>query len=97
MTTVAAAGMPPLTFLTAFILPHGIFEIPAIIFAGAAVLNMGAALAAPSKGKSVGEAWLRSLANWVKIMVAVVIPLLLAASVFETIITPQIAVWFLSQ
>jgi uncharacterized membrane protein SpoIIM required for sporulation/ABC-type transport system involved in multi-copper enzyme maturation permease subunit len=97
MATVAAAGMSPLTFLAAFIVPHGIFEIPAILFAGAAILNMGATLAAPSKGKSVGEAWLRSLANWVKIMVAVVIPLLLAAAVIEALITPQIAVWFLSR
>ncbi len=97
MATVVVAGMSPLTFLAAFIVPHGIFEIPAILFAGAAILNMGAALAAPSKGKSVGEAWLRSLANWVKIMVAVVIPLLLAAAVIEARITPQIAVWFLSR
>jgi uncharacterized membrane protein SpoIIM required for sporulation len=97
MTTVAAAGLPPLKFLAAFILPHGIFEIPAIIFAAAAVLNMGAALAASSSGKSVGEAWLRSMAIWVKIMVAVIIPLLLAAAVVEALITPRVVVWLLSQ
>ncbi len=97
MITVASAGVPPLTFLAAFILPHGIFEIPAILIAGAAILKMGATLATPSKEKSVGEAWLRSLANWVKIMIAVVIPLLLVGAVIEALITPQIAVWFLSR
>ena len=76
MATVAAGGISPAIFLSAFILPHGIFEIPAILIAGAAILRMGASLASPAQGKSIGEAWLRSFANWVKIMVAVVIPLL---------------------
>jgi uncharacterized membrane protein SpoIIM required for sporulation/ABC-type transport system involved in multi-copper enzyme maturation permease subunit len=97
MATVAAGGISPAVFLTAFILPHGIFEIPAILIAGAAILKMGASLATPAQGKSIGEAWLRSFANWVKIMVAVVVPLLLIAAAVEALVTPRIAFWFLSQ
>jgi uncharacterized membrane protein SpoIIM required for sporulation len=97
IATVAAGGLSPGLFFAAFILPHGLFEIPAILIAGAAILKMGASLATPAQGKSIGEAWLRSFANWVKIMVAVVLPLLLIAATVEALITPHIAVWFLSQ
>ena len=97
IATVAAGGLSPGLFFAAFILPHGLFEIPAILIAGAAILKMGANLATPAKGKSIGEAWLRSFANWVKIMIAVVLPLLLIAATIEALITPRIAVWFLSQ
>ncbi len=97
MASTAVVGLSPGVFLAAFILPHGIFEIPAVLLAGAAILNMGASLAAPSSGKSVGEAWLQSFANWAKMMVAVILPLLLVAAAVEALITPQIAIWLLSR
>lgn len=94
MATVAAAGLAPWTFLWTFILPHGIFEIPAIVISGATILYMGARLVTPVKGQAVGEVWLRSLAIWAKIMVAVVIPLLFAAAAMEALITPQVILRF---
>lgn len=97
MATVAPAGISPLAFLAGFILPHGVFEIPAIIFAGASILNMGASLATSQRGLSVGEAWLRAFANWVKIMLAVVLPLLLVAAMMEALVTPRVALWMLSR
>jgi uncharacterized membrane protein SpoIIM required for sporulation len=42
--TMASAGLSPLLFLLAFVIPHGVLEIPAIIFAGAAILRLGATL-----------------------------------------------------
>jgi uncharacterized membrane protein SpoIIM required for sporulation/ABC-type transport system involved in multi-copper enzyme maturation permease subunit len=89
--TAARAGLPPGTFLTAFILPHGILEIPAIVLAGAAALKLGATLSAPAEGRSIGEALLHSFADWAKILIALVIPLLLAAAVLEVFITPIVA------
>ena len=91
--TVANAGLSPFLFLLAFVLPHGILEIPAIILAGAAILRLGATLATPSHGKSIGEAWLGAGADWAKVMVGVVLPLLLGAAVLEVLVTPQVALW----
>jgi len=76
-------------------LPHGIFEIPAIILAGGAALRLGATLTAPAKGRTMSEALLVSLADWVKVMVAFVIPMLLVAAVFEIYVTPKIAILLL--
>jgi uncharacterized membrane protein SpoIIM required for sporulation len=89
---IAAAGLSPLTFLTALVLPHGVFEIPAMILAGAAILNLGASLTAPARGKTIGEAWLHALAKWAKVMVGLVLPLLLLAALIEVFVTPRIAV-----
>jgi uncharacterized membrane protein SpoIIM required for sporulation/ABC-type transport system involved in multi-copper enzyme maturation permease subunit len=94
---VSLAGHSALTFLVALVLPHGIFEIPAMLLAGAAILNLGATLTAPADGKTIGEAWLLALAKWAKIMVGVVFPLFLLAAVVEVFITPQVAVWILGK
>ena len=48
-------GMNPLTVLAAFILPHGILEIPAIILSGAAILQVGASLVTPHQQQSISE------------------------------------------
>jgi uncharacterized membrane protein SpoIIM required for sporulation/ABC-type transport system involved in multi-copper enzyme maturation permease subunit len=90
--TVGSVGVSPTSFFTAFVLPHGVLEIPAIILAGAAILQMGATLAAPSESNTIGEAWLGSLADWTRVMVALVLPLLLAAAVVEVFLTPRIAI-----
>jgi uncharacterized membrane protein SpoIIM required for sporulation len=90
---IAAAGISPLVFLVALVLPHGILEIPAIILTGAAILHLGATLATPAQGITISEAWLCSLARWARVMVGVVAPLFLAAALIEVFITPQVAVW----
>lgn len=93
--TMASAGLSPLLFLLGFVAPHGILEIPAIIFAGAAILRFGATLATPSPGKTIGEAIVGGMADWAKVMVGLVLPLLLGAAVLEVLITPRIAFWIL--
>jgi uncharacterized membrane protein SpoIIM required for sporulation len=91
------AGLPPLTFLAAFILPHGIAEIPAIVLAGASILRLGATLATPARGKTISEALLLALADWARIMLALVMPLLLVAALLEIFITPRVALLLLGQ
>jgi len=95
MGSMAGAGLPPLTFLAAFVLPHGILEIPAAILAGAAILRLGATLAAPAEGQTIGEAWLRALADWARIMAGLVMPLLLGAALLEVLVTPRLAIWLI--
>ncbi|MBN2502118.1 MAG: stage II sporulation protein M [Anaerolineales bacterium] len=96
VATIASAGIPAGKFLVAFVLPHGIFEIPAIVLCGAAILRVGGSLAALSKNESIGEGLLRSLADWVKIVLGVVVPLLLVAAIMEALVTPRFGLWFLS-
>ena len=85
-------GLSPWAFLAAFVLPHGVLEIPAVILGGAAILRLGATLAAPAHGQSIGEAWLHALADWARIMLALVLPILLGAAVLEVFVTPRLAV-----
>ncbi len=91
--TIASAGLSPFLFLLAFVLPHGILEIPAIILAGAAIVRLGATLASPSPGRTIGEAWLVAMVDWAKVMVGLVIPLLLGAAIIEVLVTPRIVSW----
>lgn len=93
MATVARAGLSPWTFFNAFILPHGVLEIPALVLAGAAILRLGATLATPANGETIGSAWLKAFADWTRTMVAWVIPLLLGAAILEIFLTPRVALW----
>ncbi len=89
--TVASAGVSPLVFLAAFIAPHGILEIPALIISGAAILRLGATLITPAHGRTIGEAWLIALADWLRVFVALVVPLMLGAAALEVLVTPRLA------
>jgi uncharacterized membrane protein SpoIIM required for sporulation len=91
MAMLARSGMAVLPVVVGLLLPHGIIEIPAAILATAAVLHAGAALATPDTKRTVGEVWLAALADWAKMMVGVVIPLLFVAAAVEVWVTPRIA------
>lgn len=84
------AGYPPGPLLLAGIAPHGIFEIPALIISCAAVLHIGLMLVTPKAHRTLGEVMLEALADWFKVTVAVVAPLLAIAAVIETYVTPQL-------
>ncbi len=90
------SGLPVMTLVAGLILPHGIIEVPVAILSTAAVLHAGAALARPTPGKTTGEVWLEAIADWSKVMVGVVIPLLFVASAIEVWVTPRIAFWLFS-
>ena len=92
----AAAGFSPWQFAAGFVLPHGILEIPAILLVGAAILRLGGTLTAPFRGKSIGAAMVISLADWARIMLVLVIPLLLGAAVLEVLLTPRMALLMLN-
>ncbi len=89
---MALVGVSPLLFFVAFILPHGLFEIPAAILEGAAILHLGASVIAPPPGKTLGESWLLALADWAKISLGLVVPLLAVAALLEAFVTPRVVV-----
>ncbi len=95
--TLAAIGISPFSFLAAFVLPHGILEIPAMIIAGASILRIGATLAGPARKGTIGSAFIYAVADWVKVFVLIVAPLLLGAALLEVYLTPEIVLWFFAQ
>ena len=70
------------------ILPHGIFEIPALILASAAILYIGIVLVTPRPQKTLGEVLIEAIADWTKIGLGLVLPLLTLAAIIETWVTP---------
>ena len=87
---VGILGYSPWIFVTAFVLPHGIVELPAAILGTAFALRMGAALVSPPAGLDVGHGFLLVLADFCKIFFLLVVPLLLIAAFVEVNLTPQI-------
>lgn len=81
-------GFSPFLIFAAGILPHGVFELTAVILATAAMLKVGAQLVSPNTDKSLGEALLLSIADWFRIFIGLVVPLLAVAAVIEIYLTP---------
>ena len=87
---MALLGFNPWLFLATFILPHGILELPAAIIGTGFALRIGAALVSPPQGLDVGQGFLLALADFMKVFLFFVLPLLLLAAFVEAHITPQI-------
>lgn len=81
-------GFSPMITFLAGVLPHGIFELTGIFLATAAMFKVGAQLVTPQTEKSLGEVLLLSLADWFRVFIGVVLPLLAIAAVVEVYITP---------
>ena len=90
---MAWLGYSPWAFLATFVLPHGLFEIPAAAIATAFALRLGASVTAPRPGLTVGEGMVVALADLVKVFIFLVVPLLLIAAFVEANLTPQIVLW----
>ena len=90
---VAWLGYSPLAFVAAFFLPHGLFEIPAAVVATAFALRIGASVTATREGLTVGEGLVAAVAEFAKVFLFLVIPLLLVAAFVEANLTPQIVIW----
>lgn len=83
-------GAQPWPLFLAGVLPHGVFELPALMIGSAAALYIGVTIVTPQTGKSMGEVILDLLADWTKIFIGLVVPLLAVAAVIEAYITPGI-------
>jgi uncharacterized membrane protein SpoIIM required for sporulation/ABC-type transport system involved in multi-copper enzyme maturation permease subunit len=80
----------PLQFLVAYVLPHGIIELPAAILGAALGLRIGAALMSPPKGFTVGQNILWAFAQYVKVWLFVLLPMFFVGSMIEGLLTPLI-------
>jgi uncharacterized membrane protein SpoIIM required for sporulation/ABC-type transport system involved in multi-copper enzyme maturation permease subunit len=88
-------GYNPVLFFVAAVLPHGVLELPAAVIATALAVRMGAVFMSPSRGMTVGEGWLWALADFVKVFLALVLPLLALAAALEVHVTPRVVLWVL--
>jgi uncharacterized membrane protein SpoIIM required for sporulation/ABC-type transport system involved in multi-copper enzyme maturation permease subunit len=90
LALIGVMGGSPLKAGIFGILPHGLFEIPALIFASAAILHIGILLVTPRPQQTLGEMLIEAIADWTKIGLGLVLPLLTVAAVIETWITPAL-------
>jgi uncharacterized membrane protein SpoIIM required for sporulation len=58
---------------------------------------MGMAMLSLPKGKTLGQNWMQAVAEWARITLGVVLPLLIVAAMLEVILTPAIALWALAR
>ena len=88
LALIKAMGQSPVTIGLYGILPHGVFEITALILASASILYIGIILVTPRPQRTLGEILIESIADWMKIAIGLVLPLLTIAAIIETWITP---------
>ena len=88
-------GGEPLRFLGALIIPHAIFEFPAAVITGAAIMQLGLAALSIPKGISLSEGFIAAVAGLTRVALGVVLPLLVIAAAVEVFLTPRIAIWLL--
>lgn len=82
----------PLPFLVGFILPHGIFELPAAVLGIAVAMRVSTSVISPPEGLSIGQSLQFAIVNYLKIL-ALIVPLLLIAAILEANVTPTIGCW----
>jgi uncharacterized membrane protein SpoIIM required for sporulation len=87
---LALGANSPLQFVLAYVLPHGIVELPTFVLSAALGLRMGAALLAPPPGFSAGQNLLWALAAFAKTWLLVLLPLIALGSLIEGLVTPLI-------
>lgn len=80
----------PLQFLLGYVLPHGSIELPTFILSAAMGIRIGASVLAPPARFTVGENMIWALANFAKVWVLVLLPLILASSLVEGLVSPLI-------
>ena len=90
----ACLGFSPVVFLLAFILPHGIVELPGVVLATAFSLRLGASIMAPPPGFAISESLLLSIADFLKVFFLLVVPMLLVAAIIEVHVTPLVVMHF---
>ena len=97
LAAVRLIGLSPWVTFAAGILPHGIFELPALLLSVAAVLYVSLRIVTPEKHLSIGEVFVFAVADWLKIFIAVCLPLFLVAALVEANITRWIVEWMLGR
>ncbi|HSM55329.1 MAG TPA: stage II sporulation protein M [Candidatus Sulfomarinibacteraceae bacterium] len=84
------AGENAVLFVLATIAPHATIELPALLLVAAAALRWQTAVIAPQPDQTVSQSWLEAGADFARILVGIIAPLLLLAAVVEAYVTPLV-------
>lgn len=90
LSLVGIMGYSPWKIALTGILPHGLFEIPAIVISSAIIVYGAVRLVTPNTQISLSDVLIEFISDWFKIFIGIVLPLLLVAAVIETWITPSL-------
>lgn len=80
----------PLSVFFAAVIPHAIFEVPAIVLAAAAGVRIGAAVTRIPRGYTVGQAWFAAFGDMMKLFIGLALPALVMAAIVESWVTPSV-------
>jgi uncharacterized membrane protein SpoIIM required for sporulation len=86
------AGEDPFAFVLATVVPHATLELPALLLAAAAALRWHAVVIAPPPNRTLSEGFLMAAADFARVFIGLVVPLLLIASFVEAYVTPLVLV-----
>ncbi len=84
------AGESAWAFVLGAVVPHAIIELPAILIAAAAALRWHATIISPPPDRTLSEGFVWAAADYFRLFVGVVLPLLLAAAFVEAYVTPAV-------
>jgi uncharacterized membrane protein SpoIIM required for sporulation len=89
-TQFALAGQDPATFLLGAIAPHAVIEIPVLLLAAAAALRWHITVISPPPQRTLSEGFLFAAADFFRVFLGLVLPLLVVSAFIEAYITPQV-------
>lgn len=90
----AVSGLSPLLFLAA-LLPHGIFELPALVISFTAGLELCRQITGRCLGREGIPPMLQCLSDAARLYLFPVLPLLAVAALMEAYVTPWLSSFFL--
>jgi uncharacterized membrane protein SpoIIM required for sporulation len=90
---LAMGADSPLQFVLAYVVPHGIIELPTFLLSAALGVRLGVSLLPPPGTFTVGQHMLWGLANFAKVWLLVLLPLVLLAALVEGLVTPLVVSW----
>jgi uncharacterized membrane protein SpoIIM required for sporulation len=59
------------------------------------MLRLGMVIVSPPQGRSLGQNWVIALAEFARVFVGLVVPLLIGAAALEVFVTPRVALLLL--
>ncbi|HSH01925.1 MAG TPA: stage II sporulation protein M [Anaerolineae bacterium] len=89
---LVGTGLNPVVFFAAAVAPHGILELPALLLTAAAALRWHTGIIAPPPHRTVSENWLLAAADFGRVFVALVIPMLFVSAFIEGYVTPLVVI-----